>query len=289
MSSPLPSQWRKLGIVAGSGELPVLIAEACTAQGRSFVISRLGSNAHAALDKYGGHAFEVGEIGSRFDALKHAGVDAVTLVGNLARPDFKSLKLDARGAILLPKVVIAARRGDDALLSVIVEEFERSGFNVIGAQDIAGELLAPAGLIAGPVLDEATLDDIKKGAAVAATIGGLDIGQGCVVCSGLVLAVEAQEGTDAMLQRVAGLPARIRGSQKEPLGALVKRPKPTQELRVDLPTIGLATIEHAAQAGLRSVAFEAGVSLLLQREACIAAANRLDISLYGFSPEEVAG
>jgi UDP-2,3-diacylglucosamine hydrolase len=282
------SQWRKLGIIAGTGELPVLIAQACAAEGREFHISRLGAGTNRALDAFGGDYFEVGELGRRFDALKAAGCDAVTMVGNIARPDFKSLKVDQKGAMLLPKIIMAARRGDDALLSVIIEELEHAGFMVVGAQAVAGQLLAPLGLFAGPALNDSTMADIKKAATVAAAIGALDIGQGCVVCNGLVLAVEAQEGTDEMLRRVAELPARLRGSETTRLGALAKRPKPKQELRVDLPTIGLATVEGAAKAGLQAVAYQGGVSLLLQREACIEAANRLGVSLYGFSAEEAA-
>lgn len=287
MSASVQTTWRKLGIVAGAGELPVLLARACEAAGHAFHISRLGAGVNPALDSFGGDTFELGEIGKRLDGLSAAGCDAITMVGILARPDFKSLKMDTRGALLLPKVVMAARRGDDALLTVLVKEFESAGFKVIGVHEIAGQLLAPAGLIAGPALSAEDMADIKKGAQIAASIGALDIGQGCVVCHGLVLAVEAQEGTDAMLERVARLPARIRGGADARAGALVKRPKPGQELRVDLPTIGMATLERAASAGLKAVAFQAGASLLINQEECAAAAARLGVTLYGFAPQDV--
>ena len=287
MSGSQQPTWRKLGIVAGAGELPVVLARACEAAGLPFHISRLGAGMNPALDAFGGDTFELGEIGKRLDALSAAGCDAVTMVGVLKRPDFKSLKVDGRGAMFLPKVVMAARKGDDALLTLIAGEFERSGFKVIGVHEVAGQLLAPAGLIAGPDLNSDDVADIKKAAQIAASIGALDIGQGCVVCHGLVLAVEAQEGTDAMLERVALLPANIRGDSSARAGAIAKRPKPGQELRVDLPTIGVATLERAAAAGLKAVAFQAGASLLINQTECAAAAERLGVALYGFSPADV--
>lgn len=287
MSASTQPTWRKLGIVAGAGELPLLLARACKSAGLEFHISRLGAGINPALDTLGGDTFELGEIGRRLDGLKSAGCDAVTMVGILKRPDFKSLKVDGRGALFLPKAIMAARKGDDALLTVIAGEFEREGFKVIGVQEVARQLLAPEGLIAGPALNAEDLADIRKGAQIAAAIGALDIGQGCVVCHGLVLAVEAQEGTDAMLDRVALLPANLLGGEMARAGALVKRPKPGQELRVDLPTIGIATIERAARAGLKAVAFQAGASLLINQDECAAAATRLGVSLYGFSPKDV--
>jgi len=286
MSASAHPNWRKLGIVAGAGDLPLLLAQACKAADLPFHISRLGSGVNPALDPFGGDTFELGEIGRRLNGLAAAGCDAVTMVGNIKRPDFKSLKVDGRGALFLPKVVMAARKGDDALLTLIAGEFEREGFKVIGVHEIARQLLAPEGLIGGPALSADDLSDIKKGAQIAAAIGALDIGQGCVVCHGLVLAVEAQEGTDAMLARVAQLPANIRGDASARAGALVKRPKPGQELRVDLPTVGVATLEGAAKAGLKVVAFQAGASLLINQDECIAAADRLGVSLFGFAPQE---
>jgi DUF1009 family protein len=129
--------------------------------------------------------------------------------------------------------------------------------------------------------------DIARAAKVAAATGALDIGQGVVVCDGLVLAVEAQEGTDQMLRRVAELPERLRGTQAARRGVLVKRPKPIQERRIDLPTIGVRTIEGAARAGLSGVAVEAGGALVVRRADVIAAADAAGLFVFGFSPADV--
>ena len=205
--------------------------------------------------------------------------------GIVKRPDFASLKLDVKGVTLLPKVISAAKKGDDALLRVLVTEFERQGFTVLGSHEVHKQLLAPEGVIAGQHPTQEQMEDIKHAARVASATGALDIGQGAVVCGGLVLAVEAQEGTDAMLDRCAALPEEIRGNVSHRKGVLVKRPKPGQELRIDLPTTGVSTVEKVAAAGLAGLAVEAGGALLLNRRHMIERAEQLGIFIYGFEPE----
>jgi UDP-2,3-diacylglucosamine hydrolase len=149
---------------------------------------------------------------------------------------------------------------------------------------VLAALLAPAGPLGAVSPTAEHLQDVEKAAAVASALGAWDVGQGCVVCDGLVLALEGQEGTDQMLARVAGLPADIRGAQEAPRGVLVKRPKPIQDRRIDLPTIGVATLEGASRAGLAGIAVEAGGALVMQRDALIARADSLGLFVYGFTP-----
>jgi DUF1009 family protein len=185
---------------------------------------------------------------------------------------------------MMPKVLAAARSGDDALMRVILQEFEREGFTVVGPEAAFAGLLAPAGVLGAHAPDETMHADMVKAAAVAAALGKWDVGQGCVVCEGLVLALEAAEGTDAMLARVAALPAAVRGSGADRRGVLVKRTKPIQERRIDLPTIGVSTIEGAAAAGLAGVAVEAGGALIVDRDDVIARADALGLFVFGFDP-----
>ncbi|NDC60194.1 MAG: DUF1009 domain-containing protein, partial [Alphaproteobacteria bacterium] len=238
-----------LGIVAGAGDLPVRIAAECVRAGRTVFVARIAGLADQALMAYPGADFGLGEMGARFKALKAAGCEEVVFAGLVKRPDFKSLKLDARAALMLPKVLAAAQKGDDALLRVLVEECEKEGFRVRGAEEVAHALAARSGVLGRHAPDAAARADIAKGAAVAAALGRWDVAQGAVVCDGLVLALEAAEGTDAMLARVAVLPEAIRGTAQARRGVLVKRAKPIQDRRIDLPTIGRATIEAAAIAG----------------------------------------
>lgn len=274
--------WSKLGLIAGAGELPLRIAAFCQAANLPFVVARIEGMADPDLIAYAGESFGLGEMGARFKMLKAAGCDAVTFAGKVERPNFADLKLDTRGALMLPRVIAAARRGDDALMRVLVGEFEREGFRVIGPEAALADLLAPAGAIGAHGPDATALADIAKGALVAAALGAYDIGQGAVVADGLVLAVEAQEGTDQMLQRVAALPIALRANL--PLGVLVKRAKPIQERRIDLPAIGLRTLEHAIAAQLAGIAVEAGAALIVDRAAMIARADEAGLFLYGFKP-----
>lgn len=274
-----------LGLVAGLGELPIALAENAVATGQGVYVLRLKGFEEPRLAEYPGSVAGIGEVGAVIDRLRTAGCRDIVFAGNVSRPDFRNLKLDLKGLALLPKVLAEARKGDDALLRVLVAEFEKAGFRVIGSEAAHANLLAPVGLIAGPQPSASEMDDIAIAARVAAATGALDIGQGCVVCEGLVLAVEAQEGTDLMLRRCASLPEAIRGKPGSRRGVLVKRPKPVQERRIDLPTTGVSTVDLAAEAGLAGIAVEAGGALMLNRAAMETRAEALGIFIYGFEPD----
>lgn len=274
-----------LGIIAGLGQLPVSIARNAEASGQGVFVLRLKGFEEPALAGFPGRVVGLGEVGAVIRLLREAGCQDVVFAGNVRRPDFSSLRLDARGLALLPSVIAEARKGDDALLRVLVREFEKAGFNVIGSEAAHASLLAQAGRIAGPEPGPEDLADIEVAARVAGVLGTMDIGQGCVVCRGLVLAVEAQEGTDEMLRRCALLPEAVRGTPALRRGVLLKRPKPGQERRIDLPTTGVSTLELASAAGLAGIAVEAGGALMLDREAMTARAQALGLFIYGFAPD----
>lgn len=280
------SGWRKLGVIAGGGELPVVLAEHLAATQRPYFVARIAAMADPALESHPGASHGLGQMGARMDAIREAGCDAVVLIGQVKRPDLKTLQFDEVALAMLPTLLAAMPQGDDALLRAVLAEHEKAGFRVVGADQVMHDLLAPAGVwgIVAPNADH--LRDVAKAAKVAAASGAFDIGQGVVVCDGLVLAVEAQEGTDAMLRRVAELPTTIRGAPQARRGVLVKRPKPIQERRIDLPTIGVRTVEGAAAAGLAGVAVEAQGALAVRRADIVAAANRAGLFVYGFSAEE---
>jgi len=274
----------KLGLIAGGGSLPVEIAEHCQRSGRPLFVIRLKGFAGAGLEPFAGAEVGLAELGKCFKALKRAGCKAVCLAGQVNRPDFATLMPDLRGLAALPAAIAAARKGDDALLRMLVAEFEKEGFAVEGAHEVMDDL----GLAAGPLGRHAPgpehQADIGHALQVARAIGRLDAGQAAVVCRGLVLALEAAEGTDALLARVADLPEALRGRPGAPLGVLAKAPKPTQETRVDLPTIGPATVEAVARAGLAGIVGEANHLLVLDREAVIALADELGLFIVGVEP-----
>ena len=274
------TRWRKLGIVAGGGALPARLADACQRQGWPFFVIRIVDDTDPSLVQCPGVDCAVGEAGKVLRAVKDSECDAVVMAGVVRRPDFKSLKVDWRGAALLPKLALAARQGDAALIKVLVEMFEAEGLLVVGAEEVLQGLAAGEGVIAGRMPASQELDDIAKAAKLISAIGPFDVGQGAVVADGQVLAIEAVEGTDQMLARC--------GEETGPArGVLVKRPKPGQELRVDLPTIGPATIENIHAANIAGVAVEAGQALVIDLDEVVARAQELDIFVYGFRAEDV--
>ena len=273
----------KLALIAGGGALPVSVAARCDAEGRPVFVIRLAGFADPHLAHYPGIDAGMAEIGKILSAMKKADCKAVCLAGTVSRPDFKTLKPDFKGATVLPGIIAAATKGDDALLRKILSLFEAEGYAVEGADDILGGETLPGGALGKVQPTEAQLADLRKALYVAEKSGELDIGQGAVVCDGLVLAVEAQEGTDAMLMRVASLPADLRGSPAARKGALGKAPKPIQDLRVDMPVMGSRTIEMAAAAGLAGVGGVTGKLIVIDRPSLIEAADRLGLYVWGES------
>lgn len=272
-----------LGIIAAGGDLPVALAEHCAETGRAYFVARVAPFADAALERHPGATHNLAQMGGRIEALKAAGCDAVVFVGQAPRPDFRALEFDDGGRAMAPALAAAAAEGDDALLRALLEEHAKAGFRILGAEEVMRDLLAPQGALGAHAPDAAALADIKIAAKAAAMLGALDIGQAVVVCAGLVLGVEAQEGTDALLKRIPDLPVVVRGGPEARRGVLLKRAKPIQDRRVDLPVVGVRTIEGAARAGLAGVAVEAGGVLMVRRAALIAAADAAGVFVYGFS------
>lgn len=266
---------RRLGLIAGGGEAPVNVADAAVAEGMEVVVLAFeGVTDPALLERFPHRFIRFDKVGGTLDALKKHGCDSVCMVGKVARPDFGKLRPDMAGIGLLPKVVAAAGKGDDALLQVLVDFFQKKGFTVLGAHEIAGDVLADEGPLGKVAPSEADRADIEKGMTVVDTLGALDVGQGAVVQAGLVLAVEAAEGTDRMLERCVGL---VEGSG----GVLVKLTKPGQDHRIDLPTIGVATVERAVTAGLNGIAVEAGAAMIIDRAATLARADAEGLFIVG--------
>ncbi|MDO1559959.1 UDP-2,3-diacylglucosamine diphosphatase LpxI [Brevundimonas sp. 2R-24] len=273
----------RLGLVSGGGDLPGAVLRACEAAGRPVFIVALKGFTEPDLRADAGVEVGLAEFGKCIAALQKAGCRQVCFCGNVSRPDFASLVPDLKGMSVLPGLIAAGRQGDDALLRAMLKVFEDAGFEVVGPDALLGRVLEP-GALGGVIPDKAQLEDVTKALDVARATGALDIGQGAVVAEGLVLAVEAQEGTDAMLRRVAGLPQALRGQAGARKGALAKAPKPIQERRVDLPVIGVRTVELAAEAGLAGVAGEAGGLIVVDADAVRAAADRLGLFVWGEAP-----
>ncbi|HEY5337360.1 MAG TPA: UDP-2,3-diacylglucosamine diphosphatase LpxI, partial [Rhizomicrobium sp.] len=263
--------------------LPVAIAESAREAGRDVFVLAM-SGADEALAAYPREDVGIGELGKSFALLKKHNCDEVTLAGRVARPEWNAIRLDTRGVMALPKVVAAALKGDDAIMRTMIGMFEKEGFRIVGTADAAPNLIARAGIYGRHRPDAQAQADIAKAREVIHRMGELDIGQAAAVCDGLVLAVEAAEGTDAMLERLTYLPKNLRGTAEKRRGVLVKAPKPNQDRRIDLPVIGTRTIELAAAGGLVGIAIEAGGALVMRKAKLVDAADRLGLFVVAFDP-----
>lgn len=267
-----------LGIIAGSGALPRRLVENCRAAGRPvFVLALLGEADEATVADVPHAWCRIGAAAKALDLLRANSVKDLVLAGGVRRPSLSALLPDWRAAKFFARVGYRAL-GDDGLLSAIVKELEREGFLVVGADDILGaDDLMPLGLLGRHRPDDEAKADIEHGMRVAHALGALDIGQAVIVQQGLVLGVEAAEGTDELLRRCAAL------RRDGPGGVLVKMAKPGQERRADRPTVGPRTVALAAACGLRGIAAEAGMALVIDRAELVRVADEAGLFLIGVS------
>ncbi len=271
-----------LALICGGGSLPLAIADLVAARGRDVVLFPLYGAANPQSGaRYPHHWVHVGQLG-RFTRLAHAaGCRDVVFIGSLVRPALWQLRFDWTTLKVLPRVMAAYRGGDDHLLTGVARLFEHQGFRLLGAHEVAPEILVPHGVLGRVQPSARARDDIKLGFDYLRAAGPFDVGQAVVVADKHVLAVEAAEGTDAMLTRVAQLRASGRIRAPAGSGVLVKAPKPAQDRRFDLPSIGPKTVEGAVRAGLAGVAVAAGETVVAEPEALVAAADRADIFVVG--------
>jgi hypothetical protein len=268
-----------LGIIAGSGNLPGRIIDACRAAGREVFVLALEGEADPVRIAAVPHAWcRIAAAAKGLDLLRAHGVGDLVLVGGVRRPSFTALLPDWRAAKFFARVGYRAL-GDDGLLSAVVKELEREGFRVVGADQLLADAALPEGPLGAVRPDGDAGADIALGLRLARAIGALDIGQAVVVQQGLVLGVEAIEGTDGLLRRVGAL------RRPGPGAVLVKTAKPHQERRVDRPTIGPQTVMLAAASGLRGIAAEAGATLVVDRAELIRLADDAGLFVVGVRAE----
>ncbi|ABD55366.1 LpxI family protein [Jannaschia sp. CCS1] len=249
-------------ILAGTGALPGLLLQADEAR----VVGFKGVPVGVPVDIPA--RFE--QLGTLFETLRKEGVTEVCLAGAMSRPTLDPVAFDPLTASKMPVLMSAMGQGDDALLRTIVGVIEDAGFTVVAAHEIRDDLVAEAGVLAGKIKGK---DDATRARAVLDALGPLDVGQGAVAARGQVIGVETLQGTDAML-------AFVEQTAPGSGGVLAKRPKPGQDLRVDMPAIGPDTIRNAARAGLSGIEIAPGNVLLLDRPAILAACAETGLNLW---------
>jgi UDP-2,3-diacylglucosamine hydrolase len=272
--------YRKIGIIAGRGELPRQLAQSLSQRNVAFHMLLVEDEADPADYTNLKHdIIPITKVGRYLKALAREGCDAVTLAGPVSRPNFKKIFPDKEGFKLLSKIGGAISKGDDGLMNAITSFIEEKGFKIIGPHEVSDEFLAKRGKLGSIVPNDEEMLDIEKGVSVCRQIGALDIGQAIVIRSGYVLGVEAAEGTEKLIERCREF------AWEEPAGILIKLSKPGQNLQADMPAVGPDTILQMHAAGLKGLVVEAGKTLLLQIDQLKTTADEKGIFIFTVSDE----
>jgi UDP-2,3-diacylglucosamine hydrolase len=276
-----------LAIVCGGGAIAPAVADAVQRSGRRVVLFPLRGWADpAAVSRYPHHWIALAQVGDLVRKAQREGCRDLVFIGTALRPPIRSLRIDWTTIKLLPQIVRMYRGGDDHLLSGVARIFESLGFRVLGAHEVAPEILMPDGPIGALRPSQRDLADIDRALALLRAIGPFDVGQAAVVADNHVLAIEAAEGTDGLLAHVGELRAKGRIHTPAGTGVLVKAPKAGQDRRLDLPTIGPRTVAGAAAAGLAGVAVVAGSSIVAQPAGVADEADKAGLFVIGVRDEQ---
>jgi hypothetical protein len=276
------SQEGPLALICGGGSLPLAVADFVAARGRKVLLFPLRGIANPDDYARREHTLvRIGQFGTFERVARAAGCREMVLIGSLVRPSFWQLRFDWSTVKLIPRIAAAFVGGDDYLLSSVAKLIEEKGFRVCGAHEVAPEILVPEGTLGRVPASERDRADIALGLDFLRATGGFDVGQAVVVAGKHVLAVEAAEGTDDMLARVAQMRANGRVRAPARTGVLVKAPKPGQDQRFDLPSIGPQTVDGVARAKLAGIAVVAGSTIIAKPQRLISAADHANIFVIG--------
>ncbi|UPA25842.1 LpxI family protein [Shinella oryzae] len=286
MTDSRPDIRDRLAIIAGGGLLPRYVAEAARARGEVPYILALRNESGDDWSDFDHEIISIGNYAGIGAAFRRHGIGRAVLSGWVRRrPEWRDIHAPLRMLLAVPSVVSTLLKGgDDAVLRMVIRLIEAEGVRIVGAHEIVPDLLGCEGPLGHVVPDRDAEADIAAATAAAQALGRLDVGQGAVAVGGRVVALEGAEGTDGMLERVAALRAAGRISQRRK-GVLVKLCKPGQDMRADLPAIGVETLSRARAAGLAGIAVEAGRSLVLERDAIIAEADAHGLFVTGIVPD----
>jgi DUF1009 family protein len=272
---------KPLAILCGGGDFPIQVAQAALQQGRNPVMVGVVGAADKRIEAFPHFWVHMGEVGKLFRSLKERDIGEIAIVGAMTRPEFSDLRLDWGALRRFSGLASLFRGGDNRLLVGIAGFFEKEGVAVVGVHQIAPQLLVSPGALSALAPSAQAQADARIGTGLIAALSPFDAGQAVVVANGRVLAVEAAEGTDAMLARIADLRAAHRLRLRGKAGVLVKAPKRDQDMRLDMPAVGLKTIEGAKRAELEGIALSSGRVLIADRAAFVRAADEAGLFVFG--------
>ena len=270
---------KKLGILAGGGDLPGRVIEACKRRGRPFHVIAIEGHADPAVICETPHTWlRLGAAQKALEIARREDFGDIVMVGPVKRPSIAALRPDMLATKVLARAAASSVMGDDGLLKAVIGQIEELGFTVVGPDLFLESSAEVRGVIGSQKPDKLATSDINRGAQVLFHLGPADVGQGVIVQDNIVIAVEAVEGTDAMIKRSKEL------LREGPGGILIKLPKPGQETRADLPTVGPTTIEHMKRVGLRGLAIDSKNTLVVDREEMIRSADEAGIFIIALDP-----
>ncbi len=271
-----------IAIICGGGSFPGAVADAVLRSGRRPVMFAVKGWAEpSVVDRYPHHWLSIGQVSEFFRLVRAEGCREVLLIGTIFRPPLSQIRLDWHAIRLLPRLIHLFRGGDDRLLAGLARVAEERGLRIVGVKDVALDIIVSEGVLGRHRPSPRDQADTAHALALLAALGPFDVGQAAIVADHHVLAVEAAEGTDNMLARVAELRGQGRVTTPQRVGVLVKAPKPAQDRRLDLPAIGLQTVSNAARAGLAGVAVAAGNTIIADAAEAVAAADRAGLFIVG--------
>jgi len=271
---------RKIGVLAGGGDLPQRLLYACDKRGIEVFLVGFEGQTDRTLMQGRVHMFtHLGAANQIIETLKAHGVQDLVMIGSIKRPGFSELRPDMRTIQFFAKRVFKAM-GDDGLLKALREELEQEGFRIHGVQRFVDDLVARPGVLGSTKPKKSDIADITRGFEVLAITGPADVGQSAIVHDGIVLGLEAAEGTDELIRRCANYRSAKRG------GVLVKAAKPGQDRDLDLPVIGPGTVFTCAQAGLSGIGYRAGHCLIIKPQQVAELADHHKIFVVGITDDE---
>lgn len=272
-----------IALIAGAGELPLVMAKVLKDRGRDVFLVAVEGEADQDFGDFSHIRLPIGAAARLLQALRSRRCTDVMMAGAFRRPRFSEIEFDLGTLKLALSSLLRLRwGGDNEVVEQIISIFESEGFRIVSPHQAVPELISPEGPLAGvsPSLDAKA--DIDRGIAAIRHIGQLDIGQAVIVHDRRIIAVEAAEGTSAMIARCGDLRKSGRLNAPAPSGILVKMPKPGQETRLEMPVVGPDTVREAAESGLAGIAIEAGGLLLVNRERMARLADEAGLFIFGF-------
>lgn len=270
-------EFKKIGLIAGVGQMPLKIIESCRERGIEVFAVCLQPFAQEENYTDVPHVMaRLGEAGKMIGFLRANQITDIVMAGGIKRPSFKEMLPDWEATKIIARLAMN-RQGDDGLFRAVIRESERLGFRVRGIEEVVPEMMFHQGVFGKVKPSKEDMADIERGIEVAKALGAVDVGQAVVVQEGVVLAVEAAEGTDRMLARAA----ELRKEGKAPV--MIKIKKPGQDTRTDMPAMGIQTIEQLKQYGMGGIAVEAGGILVIEREQAIKLADKQGIFIIGMN------